>query len=206
MKKFRVILAIAASLLCGQAAFAQINGSVGAGYATTSFSGADCSEFLRNLPLRGFYASVSREFFFSALAGLTFEPGFYYYYQSARNELAVAGEKGSKFIKMHYISMPFNIKYTVEFAPSLRGSFYTGPALNVGLFGDLYDEDKFVTNKSLEPTRHLTRVNAQWGFGLGFTVAEAVQLKLGYAVGLSRLIPEQEVRPNTFTVGAAFLF
>ena len=78
--------------------------------------------------------------------------------------------------------------------------------MNIGLFGDLY-EDKYVTNTSLDKaTRHLTRVNAQWDFGFALTIAEAVQLRLGYALGLSRLVPEQEVRSNTFTVGAAILF
>jgi hypothetical protein len=107
---------------------------------------------------------------------------------------------------MHYVSPPFNVKYTVDFTPGFRGAFYTGPVMNIGLFGNLY-EDKFPTNTSLtDATHHLTRVNAQWDFGLAFTIAEAVQLRLGYAIGLSRLVPEQEVRPNTFTVGAAILF
>ena len=207
MKRFKILLAVAATLLGGQAAFAQMNGTVGLGFATTSFVGADCSPFLSSLPMRGFYAGVSREFYYSALAGLTFEPGIYYYYQSAKNELPVPeGATGSKYIKMHYISLPVNVKYTVDFTPMLRGAFYTGPVLNIGLFGDLY-ADKFVTSKSLtEPTRHLTRVNAQWDFGLALTVAEALQLRVGYALGLSRLIPEQEIRSNTFTVGAGFIF
>jgi len=203
VKRFKIIVAVTIALLGGQSAFAQWNGSVGAGYATTSFTGADCSTFLSGLPMNGFYAGATREYYFSALAGLTFEPGFYYYYQSARNELLGSD---SKYIKMHYVSMPFNIKYTLEFAPALRASLITGPVMNIGLFGDLY-EDKFVTNKSLDKaTRHLTRVNAQWDFGFALTIAEAVQVRLGYALGLSRLIPEQEVRSNTFTVGAAILF
>ena len=203
MKRIKIIVAVAIALLGGQSAFAQWNGSVGAGYATTSFTGADCSSFLSSLPMHGFYAGATREYYFSALAGLTFEPGFYYFYQSARNELLGSD---SKYIKMHYVSMPFNVKYTIEFAPALRAALFTGPVMNIGLFGDLY-EDKFVTNKSLDKaTRHLTRVNAQWDFGFALTIAEAVQVRLAYGLGLSRLIPEQEVRSNTFTVGAAILF
>lgn len=205
VKRFQIFLAVTLALLGGQAASAQRYGSVSAGYAATAFSGADCSNFLSSLPLHGFYAGATREYYFSALAGLTFEPGFFYYYQSARNEQLLAGDN-SRYVKMHYVSLPFNVKYTVDFTPGFRGAFYTGPVMNIGLFGNLY-EDKFPTNTSLtDATHHLTRVNAQWDFGLAFTIAEAVQLRLGYAIGLSRLVPEQEVRPNTFTVGAAILF
>ena len=52
----------------------------------------------------------------------------------------------------------------------------------------------------------LIRVNAQWDMGVAFTVAEALQLRISYALGMSRLIPEQNIRSNTFTVGAGFLF
>ncbi|MBQ9659649.1 MAG: outer membrane beta-barrel protein [Bacteroidales bacterium] len=204
MKKIKIILAIAAFLLGGTVASAQSDWTAGVGYATTSFRGADCSGFLTSHPLRGFYAGVSHDFYFSALAGLTVEPGAYFYYQSGQNDSGLT----PKFIKMHYLSIPVNVKYTFELVQgTLNASVFTGPVLNVGLIGNLYENGQFVTSTDLqEPMRRLTRVNAQWDFGLAVTVAGAVQIRVGYALGLSRLVPEQNVQSNTFSVGAGLLF
>lgn len=203
MKKIKILL-LAAALLGAPAAFAQQDWTAGVGYAATSFSGVDCSQFLASHPLNGFYAGVSHEFYFSALAGLTLEPGLRFYYQSGRNDTLNAP---SKYIKMHYISLPVDVKYSFGLSGSLMGSVFTGPVFNVGVMGNLFEKGTFVKTKDLvDPTRQLTRVNAQWNFGAALTLAEAVQLRIGYALGLSRLIPEQDLHNNTFTVGLGLLF
>ena len=202
MKKILILLALAA-LLGGQAAHAQTEWNAGMGYASTSFNGLDCSSFLSSHTLSGFYAGVSHEFYFSALAGLTFEPAVLFYYQSGRNDKNVK----PKYIKMHYLSMPLDVKYSFELSPSLMASFFTGPVLNVGVTGNLYNKNTFVTTKDETDLMHpLTRVNLQWNVGFAATIAEAIQVRVGYAMGVSRLIPEQEVHNNTFSVGAGFLF
>ena len=200
MKKIKILL-LAAALLGGQAAFAQQDWTAGVGYASTSFSGVDCSPFLASHPLNGFYAGISHEFYFSALAGLTLEPGLRFYYQSGRNE---SGLK-PKYIKMHYVSVPVDVKYSFGLAGSLMGSVLTGPVFNVGVMGNLYEKGVFVKTKD-QTDRQLTRVNAQWNFGIALTMAEAVQLRIGYALGLSRLIPEQDLHNNCFTAGIGLLF
>ncbi len=203
VRKFKIILALAALFSCGAVASAQAEWNANFGYATTSFRGTECSSFLSSHPLHGFYAGVTHEFYFSALAGLTFEPGLYYYYQSAQNDANMT----PKFIRMHYMSVPFNVKYSFELSPSLMASFYSGPVVNFGILGNLYQDNTFHTNVNLEdPMHRLTRVNAQWDFGLAVTLAGAVQLRVGYALGLSRLITEQNVYNNSFSVGAGFLF
>ena len=79
--------------------------------------------------------------------------------------------------------------------------------LNVGVAGNIYNKNTFVTTKDLTDLMHpLTRVNLQWNFGLAATIAQAVQLRVSYALGVSRLIPEQEIHNNTFSVGLGFLF
>lgn len=203
MKKIKILL-LAAALLGGTAAFAQQDWNAGIGYASTSFNGVDCSQFLATHPLNGFYAGVSHEFYFSALAGLTLEPGLRFYYQSGRNDSGAS----PKYIKMHYLSVPVDVKYTFGLSSgSLTGAVFTGPVFNVGIIGNLYEKGIFVKTKDLQdPTRQLTRVNAQWEFGAALTLAQAVQLRLGYALGLSRLIPEQDLHNNTFTVGLGLLF
>ena len=205
MKKIKIILLVAA-LLSGSAAFAQQSWSVGAGYSVTTFNGTDCSQFLAKHPVRGFYAGASHEFYFSALAGLTYEPGLYFHYQSGRND---ANAK-PKYIKMHYLSIPMDLKYSFNFATGLMGSVFTGPVFNVGLIGNLYDRGAFSEQggltKDVLDTRGLTRVNLQWRVGAALTLAEAVQLRFSYAFGISRLIPEQEIHNNALTVGLGLLF
>lgn len=202
MKLFKILL-LATALLSGTATFAQQNWNIGAGYAMTSFHGPECSEFLAKHPLRGFYAGLSHEFYFSALAGLTFEPGLYFVYQTGRND----ADLKPKYIKMHTLSVPMDIKYTFNIAVGATAAVFTGPVLNVGLFGNLFDKDVFVTSKDVsDPMHRLTRVNLQWNFGLAATIAEAVQLRVSYALGVSRLIPEHEIHNNAFTVGAGLLF
>ena len=202
VRKFKIMVALTALLLGGTAVSAQSEWSAGIGYAATGFSGADASAFLTGHRLHGFYAGISREFYFSSLAGLTFEPGVYFYYQSGQNDAGLT----PKFIKMHYLSLPLNLKYSFEIAPSMLVALSTGPVLNLGLVGNLYEDNIFVTNPGTDPMRHLTRVNIQWNAGVGIVIANAVQLKVAYALGVSRLVPEQTIHNNTFTVGASFLF
>ena len=202
MKKILVLLCLAA-LLGGQAAYAQSEWNAGMGYASTKFSGVDCSPFLNSRTLTGFYAGISHEFYFSALAGLTFEPGLYFNYMSGRN----SNDSKPKFIKMHYLSLPLDVKYTFELSPSLMASFFARPVLNVGVAGNLYNKNTFVTTKDLSDLMHpLSRVNLQWNVGAAATIATAVQLRVSYAMGISRLVPEQEIHNNTFSVGVGFLF
>lgn len=202
MKKIRIILLVAA-LLSGTAAFAQQNWSAGVGYSMTSFNGTDCSQFLAKHPLRGFYAGVSHEFYFSALAGLTFEPGVFFHYQSGRNDANVK----PKYIKMHYLSLPLDVKYTFSIAEGATAAVFTGPVANFGLIGNVFDKGTFETNKDLlDPMHPLTRANVQWQFGAAFTIAEAVQLRVSYSLGVSRLIAEQEIHNNSFSIGAGLLF
>ena len=202
MKKIKILF-LAVALLGGTSAFAQQNWNAGVGYTTTSFSGTDCSLFLVKHPLRGFYAGVSHEFYFSALAGLTFEPGVYFVYQTGRNDADVK----PKYIKMHYLSLPLDVKYTFSIAEGATAAVFTGPVANFGVIGNVFDKGTFETNKDLlDPMHPLTRANVQWQFGAAFTIAEAVQLRVSYSLGVSRLIAEQEIHNNSFSIGAGLLF
>lgn len=205
VKKIRIIL-LAVALLGATTAYAQQSWSAGVGYSSTTFNGTDCSQFLSKHPLKGFYAGVSHEFYFSALAGLTFEPGLYFHYQSGRND----AEMKPKYIKMHYLSIPMDLKYSFNIATGAMGSLFTGPVLNIGLIGNLYDKGTFKEQgglaKDATDLRGLTRANLQWRVGAAVTVAEAVQLRFSYAFGISRLIPEQEIHNNALTLGLGLLF
>ena len=202
VRKFKMLVALAALLLGSTVLRAQADWKAGIGYAETRFHGADASAFLSEHRLHGFYAGIGREFYFSSLAGLTFEPGVYFYYQSGQNDAGAT----PKFVKMHYLSLPLFVKYSFDMGPALLASVATGPVLNLGLIGNLYEDNILATNLGEEPQRHLTRGNVQWGVSVSMVIANAVQLKVAYAFGVSRLVPEQTVHNNTFSAGAAFLF
>ncbi len=204
MKKILVILLSAVALFtCANASAQSTEWRVGLGYASTSFNGDDCSTYLKEHSLGGVYFGVAKEFYFSTLAGLTFEPGVFFYYQSGKSGL----NTDPKFIKMTYLSVPLNIKYNIEASPEFLLGLYTGPVLNIGTGGNVFSKDKFITNTDIaDPMHKLTQMNIQWGFGATAAISEAVQIRLGYALGLSRLVKERDVHNNTFSVGVAFMF
>ena len=204
MKKIFAILFAAAALCVSVNASAQsTEWRAGLGYASISFNGDDCSPYLKEHNLGGFYFGISKEFYFSNMAGLTFEPGLYFNYHSGKS----GNNTDPKFIKMSYLSVPLNIKYSFEASPELLIGIYTGPALNIGVGGNVYSKDKFVTNTDVtDPMHKLTRMAIQWGFGATAAFSEAVQVRVGYALGMSRLVKEREVHNNTFNVGVAFMF
>lgn len=204
MKKIIVILAAVAALFAGTSASAQsTEWRAGLGYAATSFGGDDCSTYLKEHNLSGVYVGINKEFYFSTLAGLTFEPGVLFYYQSGKSGYST----DPKFIKMTYLSVPLNVKYSFEASPSLMLGIYTGPVLNIGTGGNVYSKDKFVTNTDLTDSMHkFAQMNIQWDFGATAAISEAIQIRVGYALGMTRLVREREVHNNTFTVGVAFMF
>ena len=204
MKKIFAILFAAAALCVSVNASAQsTEWRASLGYASTSFNGDDCSSYLKDHNLGGVFFGLSKEFYFSTMAGLTFEPGVFFFYQSGKNGL----NTDPKFIKMTYLSVPLNIKYNFEASPELLLGLYTGPVLNIGTGGNVFSKDKFITNTDIsDPMHKLTQMNIQWGFGATAAISEAVQLRVGYALGMSRLIKERDVHNNTFTVGIGFMF
>ena len=204
MKKILVILLSAAALLtCANASAQSTEWRAGIGYANVSFNGDDCSDYLKAHSLSGFYIGINKEFYFSTMAGLTFEPGLYFYYHSGKSGYTT----DPKFMKMSYLAVPLNIKYTFEASPELLFGLYTGPVLNIGVGGNVYSKEKFVTNTDItDPMHKLTQMGIQWDFGVTAAFSEAVQIRLGYALGMSRLVKERDVHNNTFNVGIAFMF
>ncbi len=204
MKKIFAILFAAAALCVSVNASAQsTEWRAGIGYASVSFNGDDCSSYLKEHSLSGFYIGISKEFYFSTMAGLTFEPGVFFNYHSGKSGY----NTDPKFIKMSYLSVPLNIKYSFEASPEFLLGIYTGPVLNIGTGGNVYSKDKFITNTDIaDPMHKLTQMGIQWGFGATAAISEAIQIRVGYALGLSRLVKERDVHNNTFTVGVAFMF
>ena len=201
VKKF-FLLSAAALLVCVNASAQSTEWRAGVGYASTNFNGDDCSTFLQEHSLGGVYFGIGKELYFSTMAGLTFEPGVYFYYLSGKS-----GMTDPKFIKMTYLNIPLNIKYNFDASSELMFGLYTGPALNIGTGGNVYSKDKFITNTDITDATHkFAGMNIQWGFGATAAFSEAVQLRVGYALGLTRLVREHAVHNNTFTVGVAFMF
>lgn len=196
-----IIAALAAAFSAGSSACAQPEWKVTVGYAVTSFSGSEVGEGMAGRNPGGLYIGAARDIYFSTLAGLTFEPGAYFYYQSTRS-----GTDTPKYMDMYYLSFPANIKYSLDLEPSVLLGMYTGPVLDVGLFGNTFSSGKFITNTGPEPMRRINRVALKWDFGAALTVSEAVQIHISYALGVSRRVQQEEIYANTLSVGVSFIF
>ena len=79
MKKFLTAILVASMLMVGSKASAQTWTAAG-GYTTFSLMGSDVSgSFLEEIPaMPGFYFGVNYDYAFSAIDGLTVEPGAYF--------------------------------------------------------------------------------------------------------------------------------
>lgn len=196
----RIIVAVVAAAMMLSATNASAQYVAGGGFVNSTFSGKD--NYL-DLSLPGFYVGVGYDIAFSSLEGLTFEPGAYFMHFGKKVSSSIAGFViDEKSYHSNYISIPLDIKYSYEITPVIKVTGYTGPRFNIGLGGNAF---KKVEKGGLG----LSLFDAQWGFGVSGTYADAVRLSLGYDLGMSKVSKENsdfKMRRNSLHVGVAFLF
>lgn len=192
-----MIFAAATMLLLGTQAKAQV--SVGGGFVNTSFSGPDAGIW-SDVSLPGFYFGASYNIAFSALEGLTFEPGVYFQHFGKTAEFGGFKLENLSF-RANYISVPLNLQYALVDTNDIGLGLYTGPRFNFGFIGNAFDKTRL----------GFKNVDAQWGVGAALTIAQAVQVRLGYDFGLDKAVKDAEwgsnlkVRRNALHVGVAFV-
>ncbi len=195
MKKILTVVLAGAMMLLGTSAFAQY--SAGGGFSNLSLSGADAKNWDFSMP--GFYAGVNYDVAFSNLEGLTFEPGVYFAHYGKTFGNTTFTERA---YHANYLIVPVNIKYGTEASPDFKIAGYTGPRFNLGFAGNAFDKARL----------GFKNFDAQWGFGIVFTYADAVQLRAGYDLGLTKAIKNNDwgsdlkIRRNDFHIGIGFLF
>ncbi len=204
MKKFFTIVLAASMLLFGTNASAQ-KWTAGGGYTSFSLSGADADKVMDG-SMPGFYFGVNYDYAFSPIEGLTVEPGLYIMHYGKDRTMAFTVD--SKAYRANYIRIPVNLKYSIPFDSNFTFSAFTGPRFNLGIGGNMFS--KGVTYPGLKG------LDAQWGFGVSAVVVDAIMLRVGYDLGLTKCIKDNgkdheawsdlKVHRNTFYIGVGFAF
>ncbi len=196
MKRFLMIFVAVSLLSAGTDAKAQM--SAGGGFVSMNFSGPD-SKGWDEVAMPGFYFGVNYDIKFSSLEGLTFEPGIYFQHYG---KTFAPGSFAELSYRANYLSVPLNIKYTFDVARDFSMTGYTGPRFNAGFIGNAFDKTRL----------GFKNIDAQWGAGLAMTFADAIQIRVGYDLGLDKAIKDSEwgenlkIRRNVFHIGIGFLF
>ncbi len=204
MKRFLTAVLASAMRLIGVQSHAQ-QFVVGGGFTQMSLGGSASEPW--DISLQGFIVGLSTEIEFSAIDNLTFEPGVYLSHYGKTFETSLIT---SRSYRANYIFVPANIKYTFDLANDFTLSAYTGPRLSFGFAGNAFSKSRL----------GLRNFDAQWGFGVGLCYFDAVEVRLGYDLGLNSAIKKDsniakaaeltrgdgnlKVRRNMFHVGVSF--
>ena len=214
MKKVAIVIVGALMLLSSPKAISQLSNvdgtwSFGGGFTGFSLGGADIQKVRDkgfNSMIPGFYFGASLDYAFSSVDGLTVEPGAYLAHYGKTFKFGT-GESDHKAYHANYLTIPLNLKYAFPMDDSSFGmAVYTGPRFNIGVGGNMFSTGK--NYPGLKP------VDAQWGFGLAVTVAEAIVLRGDYAICLTNSLRDNKdldfndliIRRNSFFLGVNFLF
>lgn len=205
MKKFFTIALAASMLLLGTDAFAQ-KWTAGGGFTSFSLSGSDAKKVMEG-SVPGFYFGVNYDYAFSTIEGLTVEPGLYFMHYGKDRTMAFTTD--SKEYRANYLRVPVNLKYTLPFDSNISVSAFTGPRFNLGIGGNMFSKG--------ETYPGIKGYDAQWGFGVSAVIVDAVMLRAGYDLGLTKCVKNNskdhvdawsdlKVNRNTFYVGVGFSF
>ena len=214
MKKIYFIIAAAAMFLAVDAS-AQIGVGLGYNLLTTTTSMGDESE---DDSLNGFYLEATYDFNFlnKSWGSLGLEPGLRYTFAGESESDEVAGVKAKASFTEHYLDIPVNVKYAYEIIPStLKAYAFAGPVLSLGLASNLKAGagDTSVKKNNYKDTEY-GRFDIKFGLGAGVTLAEKLNVKLGYNIGMLNRYTGEQIRKDykykthtgVFYLGVGFNF
>ena len=214
MKKIYFIIAAAAMFLAVDAS-AQIGVGLGYNLLTTTATMADESE---DDSLNGFYLEATYDFNFlnKNWGSLGLQPGVRYTFAGESDSDEVAGVKAKESFTEHYLDVPVNVKYSYEIIPTtLKAYAFAGPVFSLGLASNLKAGagDTSVKTNNYKDTEY-GRFDIKFGLGAGVTLAEKLNVKLGYNIGmLNRYTGEQlrkdykhKMHTGVFYAGIGFSF
>jgi opacity protein-like surface antigen len=192
MKKIYFILVVAVMFIATDAK-AQFGVGVGYNLLNTTTTIADESE---DDSLNGFY--IEATYGFNLLNGnwgtLGIEPGLRYTFGGETEHEEIFGIKTRASFTEHYLDIPVHVKYGIEIIPSaLNIHAFAGPVFSVGLASSLKATagDTTVKTNNYEDSDY-GRFDLKIGVGAGVTIAERVNVKVGYNFGmLNRYTGEQ---------------
>jgi hypothetical protein len=227
MKKIYFILAAAAMFLAVQAN-AQVGVGIGYNLLNTTRAIGDDSD---DDSLNGFYVEATYDFNFldKNWGSLGLQPALRYTF---------GGDSESEVntrvsIAEHYLDIPVNVKYGYDVLPSkLKVFAFAGPVFSLGLSsvisastdnsivktnrytGTIKTKLNSETTKAKGDGTDYGRFDIKFGIGAGVTVAEKLNVKLGYNIGmLNRYTGEQlskdykyKTHTGVFYLGVGFNF
>ena len=214
MKKVLFTLIGACMLLASPKVSGQITNidgvwSFGGGYSMFNLSGesAEKAKALGFQPIPGFYFGVMLDYPFSAIEGFTLEPGLNIVHYGKSFIFGNSSDKKNKSYHANFFNIPVNLKYTFPAGDSGFGlAVFTGPRLNLGVGGNCFSTGN--TYPAIKP------YDAQWGVGLGVTIADAIVLRGEYNFGITKCLKDNKdigyndeiAYRNTLNIGVSFLF
>ena len=189
MKKFFSTLLVAALMLVGTNAFAQMSFNAGYLNSTQSFDGSSS----KSINSHGAFAGIS--FNIPISGGLGIAPGVYYSMITNKSGgagtiLGIPASASSTFME-HAVNVPVYLNYGIDLARDTKVFFYGGPTVQYGLassttlaggVGEI-SADKKYNNYDNE---NYNRMNVYLGGGMGFQVS-AIQITVGYDYGMMNL-------------------
>lgn len=214
MKKIYLII-VAAAMFMATNVNAQVGVGVGYNLLTTNSSVADESD---NDSLNGFYLEATYDFNFLAekWGSLGLQPGLRYTFAGESEQEEIMGVKTKASLAEHYLDIPVNVKYGYDIMPSkLKVYAFAGPVFSFGLASTLKAgiDESIVKTNNYKDTEY-GRFDIKLGLGAGVTLAEKLNVKLGYNIGmLNRYTGEQvskdlkyKTKTGVFYVGVGFNF
>ena len=141
----------------------------------------------------GYQAGIAAEYSFGE--SFSIQPGFILSGKGSKNAgFLLLGLDSEYTASLNYLEIPVNAVYNVS-----DFQIFAGPYLGLGLFGKVrYDNDE-ISDKDIVFTDNVTEVpegmpvnSLDYGLnvGAGYMINEAIQLQVGYGLGLGNLNPE----------------
>lgn len=207
MKKISFIISAVVAMFFAADAYAQFG--IGAGYTmetmTTKTSGNSESENLNGFYVEAYYGISLAE---GGWGGVSLQPGLRYSYfgKSEKSDEAL-GIVAKASIKEYYLGVPVNVRYSYHVAGPLNVFAFAGPVFsfgldsssNVSVSGNGKDYSMTVHNYSGKVVTKGDDIHGGsietgikdygWfdlkiGLGAGFTLADMLDVKVGYDFGL----------------------
>ena len=201
MKKFFITL----SVLFAAALGANAQFSIGAGYLNRtnkiSFEGTSNS-----YTLNGFYAGLDAGYYVGY--GVHIAPGIYYSYITGRTMIPGGKDEGNYY--RHELTLPINVRYSLEIGESLNVFAYAGPQFIIGLASSnaMSDNRNSHSANNFSGNEGEKHFNAGLGFGLGVDIVKSLRINVGYTIGILNTTRSENIssKINTLQVGLALLF
>ncbi|HAZ74759.1 MAG TPA: hypothetical protein DDX33_04345 [Rikenellaceae bacterium] len=201
MKKFIISVFVLFSAVIG----AKAQFGVGAGYlnhVNTVNVGSNSNTYTLN----GFYAGLDAGYYVGY--GIHIAPGIYYGYVTGRNAVPGMALEGNYY--KHEISIPINVRYSIDLGESIGFFAYAGPQFTIGLISSssttIGSEPRSINNLSSDGgEKHF---NAGLGFGLGVDIVKSLRFSAGYTIGMLDTVRNEDItsKVNTLQVGLQLLF